>query len=984
MDSLAAARSCAAEPGCTGYDVPDGLVTDPATGQPLVSVHVKGAMDVGPLLDWVAVEPGVQADSKVVHVFDQVGFEVDLSMDLVDEEPWAGLRGALVQLEGYVGLVGVPELASGAHPDFGLAVADAAACGGDQECLQGLGPAWPWLDTELGSGAILLDVPHDGEPGLHDGIASELESLAWVEPPWVFAVDHDDGRHRTRVQGRLASAELTGLQGWLNARAWAAWSRPMTEDELSEVRLRLPVAEAAADLAACGADELCHYQAGQAHQAVASPAGRLGVVFLGEVPDIEGLNGLEYPGWSMAPPGYFMHGAAGLLSFEALRGVGLGRWQLDEALSLELDENPDALQLTFEQWQGAWGPDDEPISWPFLPDQDGDGSPDSQDCDDFDEHVYPGADEINDCKDSDCDGYLPSAEVADADGDGARACEDCDDFDASRSPWLPELCDGVDNDCSGLVGPDEFDNDQDGLRPCDGDCDDWEPTVYPGAPELCDGLDNDCNGVADYSPDENFDLDGDGWIGCADCDDWNPMLNPGMPEICNGVDDNCDGIMLIGPPGELTDADADFWPACNDCDDTDPDVNPGASDWSPPGDCDGVDTDCDGTLNPMEVDGDGDGQTECDGDCDDSNGGVHPEAAEVCDGVDNNCDGNTDHFWSFDGQAGAWTVNADHSAATLRTSGTAEIREHPSISGLEVAELNTIGVEFDASSSAQPNGAGTLMLTDREVSYDTPFCATFDFRIVRPQSDISEDCGHSGHPDASDGFTFAIFDEDVAEAAIFDSDWLDEGGWGGGHLGAFGYSDTVGTNTDLGYVVEFDYVVNGGFGDVGISSPHPAFSDVGTETSNPFTRLHHFFPDFLDPWDGSNANLFFENSLVAPCDAVRVADQSDPPTEDEEKGWYTATISWGEWVDVDGVDVPIAIPSQSPLAVHLQAPEHLDLPNGDPLVATDSVVGEMLGLSDGDGYLRLGFTAGKGTGGDQSVEIDSFALICEPCWVRDP
>jgi hypothetical protein len=184
------------------------------------------------------------------------------------------------------------------------------------------------------------------------------------------------------------------------------------------------------------------------------------------------------------------------------------------------------------------------------------------DCDDEDPATYPGADELCDGLDNDCDGTVPDDEL-DRDGDGFAECAgDCDDEDPDTYPGADELCDGLDNSCDGVVPEDEADADGDGYRPCEGDCDDGDPATYPGADELCDGLDNDCDGVV---PADEADADGDGSRICAgDCDDAAPSVRPGAAEVYDGVDNNCDGAVDEG-----LDDDGDGVPDFNDlCGDT--------------------------------------------------------------------------------------------------------------------------------------------------------------------------------------------------------------------------------------------------------------------------------------------------------------------------------------------------------------------------------------------------------------------------------
>ncbi|MBX2798147.1 MAG: putative metal-binding motif-containing protein [Myxococcales bacterium] len=110
----------------------------------------------------------------------------------------------------------------------------------------------------------------------------------------------------------------------------------------------------------------------------------------------------------------------------------------------------------------------------------------------------------------------------DADKDGYLVEEDCDDTNPLVNPGAAEVCDGIDNDCDDAVDDDDDDvvretksrwyQDLDGdyygapdvfvdacappagYRPSGDDCDDSDADVNPNAVEYCDGRDNDCDG----------------------------------------------------------------------------------------------------------------------------------------------------------------------------------------------------------------------------------------------------------------------------------------------------------------------------------------------------------------------------------------------------------------------------------------------------------------------------------------------------------
>ncbi len=350
----------------------------------------------------------------------------------------------------------------------------------------------------------------------------------------------------------------------------------------------------------------------------------------------------------------------------------------------------------------------------------------ADDCNDADPAIHPGATEVCDTSDTDedCDGLADDGDTsvdtstmsvfyADSDSDGYAGAttgdycdqpsgyyttsDDCDDADAAINPAAIEVCDLVDNDCDALV--DEgvettfyVDADSDtygdatlsddacsaplGYVADPTDCDDTDAAINPGVDEIAgDEVDQDCDGTEECYVDGDRD---DYWqdstatmvspdLDCTDlgealasmggdCDDSDPAYHPGAPETdCADPEDyNCDGS------SGYADLDADAFPACEECDDSDAAVNPDATEI-----CNGVDDDCDGTIDgpgsadasTWYADADGDGFTDpevsmidcvapegysaaTEDDCDDTDETVYPRAEDIPDdGIDQDCDG---------------------------------------------------------------------------------------------------------------------------------------------------------------------------------------------------------------------------------------------------------------------------------------------------------------------------------------------------------
>lgn len=308
--------------------------------------------------------------------------------------------------------------------------------------------------------------------------------------------------------------------------------------------------------------------------------------------------------------------------------------------------------------------------------------------------------------------------IVDNDGDGFDSTVDCNDDNPNINPGAMEICDDLDNNCNGLID-EGLDSQEPPMLSCALSTDSAITFTWNANPlvnlyfiyidgsfitETTDlsytatglttgqsvtltveaiygnGCPNSLNTIICQAV-QSTDNDGDGFNSGVDCDDNDAAVNPDAIETCDGIDNNCNGVVdegftvpsapdvacssstpnsvviEINPQAGVSEymifvtlSSGEFVTIVNDqsylVDGLIPEdkvtfvVTPLSADG-----CPGASTTiCCVAESVQDLDGDG---FDSSVDCDDFNPLVNPSATEVCDGIDNNCDGQVDEGFTL-------------------------------------------------------------------------------------------------------------------------------------------------------------------------------------------------------------------------------------------------------------------------------------------------------------------------------------------------
>jgi len=258
----------------------------------------------------------------------------------------------------------------------------------------------------------------------------------------------------------------------------------------------------------------------------------------------------------------------------------------------------------------------------------------------------------------------------DEDEDGFYSYEDCDDNNNTIYPGAPEICDGLDNNCNddideGVLLTFYLDTDEDtygdagqSVEACtapagyvtnNSDCNDTDANEFPGQTWY---LDRDGDNYGDGSMVVNCERPEFGYLPAellaldTDCNDNDSQEFPGQVWYLDQDEDNYgDGTTVVSCerpafgnlPTELVAVDTD-------CDDNDAQAFP-TQDWYIDADADGYGSGeviMDSCERPSPDAYLASELTATNGDCDDTRNVVYPGAPEICDDLDNDCNNEID------------------------------------------------------------------------------------------------------------------------------------------------------------------------------------------------------------------------------------------------------------------------------------------------------------------------------------------------------